>query len=160
MKRCLSAVLSAALLAGSLGIPAYAEEAVYPEVGSTYAVTEEATDTGRTIAPRGAYLLDGMSCISRAGTTKINISGTTNATKVCDKVVLTLYVERSTSYATGYGTYKKYTFSGENVYAIAKEVCDITVERGYYYRVKGVHSVTHNGKIETTNSVTDPLDYR
>lgn len=160
MKRCFSAVLSAALLAGALGIPAYAEEAVYSEAGSAYAITEVLTDTGRAAAPRGAYLLDGTSSIARESTTKINISGCTNATKVCDKVVLTLYVERSTSYATGYSTYKKYHYTAEDVYALVKGVSNITVERGYYYRVAGVHSVTHNGKTETTDSVTNPLDYR
>ena len=44
--------------------------------------------------------------------------------------------------------------------AYAKEVSNIKVDSGYYYRVKGVHSVTHNGVTETTDSVTDPIDYR
>ena len=73
---------------------------------------------------------------------------------------LTLYVERSESYATGYSTYKTYSYSADDVYSLVKEISNITVEEGYYYRVAGVHSVTHNGVTETTDSVTDPLDYR
>ena len=46
------------------------------------------------------------------------------------------------------------------VYSLAKGVSNIKVDSGYYYRVAGVHSVTHNGVTETTDSVTDPIDYR
>ena len=69
-------------------------------------------------------------------------------------------MERSTSYATGYSTYKSYYYTADNVYQLGKEISNITVERGYYYRVKGVHSVTENGTIETTDTLTNPLDYR
>ena len=73
---------------------------------------------------------------------------------------MTLFVERSTSYATGYGTYKSYSYSADNAYSLVKAISSIPVDRGYYYRVKGVHSVTENGVTETTNSVTNPIDYR
>ena len=43
---------------------------------------------------------------------------------------------------------------------LTKEIANIPVERGYYYRVKGVHSVTEGSTTETTNSVTNPIDYR
>ena len=125
----------------------------------TYTSTEDFASDEWSVAQRGAYLLDGTSCIARYGTNSIAISGCTNATQVCDKVRLTLYVERSTSYATGYGNYETYSYSAEDVYQVAKEVSNIPVERGYYYRVKAVHSVTHNGVTETTDSVTDPISY-
>ena len=53
-----------------------------------------------------------------------------------------------------------YTFNAEDVYQLAKEISNIKVDKGYYYRVAGVHSVTHNGVTETNNRVTDPIDYR
>lgn len=160
MKKLLSLVLCVVLSAGCVGMGARAEEATYPKVSHVYTTTEDFASDEWTVDQRGAYLGNGTSSIARASSTKINISGATNATKTCDTVRLTLYVERSKSYATGYSTYKSYYYSADDVYQVAKEISNITVEEGYYYRVAGVHSVTHNGVTETTDSVTNPIDYR
>lgn len=160
MKKLLSFLLSVTLLAGLFGMSANAEEVVYPKGSHTYVMTEDFSSDEWSTDLRGVHLNSGTSVIARAGTNKINISGATTAGHVCDRVVLTLFVERSTSYATGYGTYKTYTYSAEDVYQLGKEISNITVERGYYYRVKGIHSVTHNGVIETTDTLTNPIDYR
>lgn len=160
MKKFLSLVLSVLLLTGCFNINVFAEETLYPKVVHTYTATEDFASDEWSTAQRGAYLLDGTSCITRESTTQINISGSTNATQVCDKVRLNLYVERSTSYATGYSTYKTYSYSADDVYALVKGISNITVERGYYYRVFAVHSVTHGSTTETTDSVTNPIDYR
>lgn len=160
MKRFLGIVLSAVLLVEGAGVPVHAAESGNLQRESIYEITEQSANEERTVSPRGFYLSDGMSCIARAGTKLINISGMTNATKICDKLTLALYVERSTSYATGYGTYKSFLFTANNVYQLAKEISSIPIERGYYYRVKGVHMVTNNGVSETTDSVTDPIDFR
>lgn len=160
MKKILTFLLSVTLLAGCFGISANAEEAVYPKVSHVYTAEEDFASDEWSTDQRGAYLGNGVSVIARESVNLINISGSTNATQYCDKVYLTLYVERSTSYATGYSTYKSYYFSADNVYQLGKEISNIPVERGYYYRVYGVHSVTHNGVIESTDSLTNPLDYR
>lgn len=159
MKKLLGLVLSVTLLMGFVTFPAWAQETIYPKVMHTYTTTEDFSSDEWSTALRGAYLLDGMSCIARYGTKSIAISGCTNATQYVDKVILTLYVERSTSYATGYGNYRTYTYSAEDVYQLGKEISNIPVDRGYYYRVKAVHSVTHNGITETTDSVTNPISY-
>lgn len=160
MKKFLCMMLSMMLFAGCLNLPVFAAETTYPKVTHVYTSSEEYASDDWSVDQRGAYLLNGRSSISRADSTHIHISGNTNATQTCDKVRLTLYVERSTSYATGYGTYKTYTYSADNVYALDKAISDIKVDRGYYYRVTGVHSVTEGSVTETTNSVTDPIDYR
>ena len=160
MKKIFSLFLAMALLVGCIPVNACAEEAVHTKVTHSYLTTDDFASDEWSVDQRGAYLLDGTTSIARASTNYINISGITNATQKCDKVRLTLFVERSTSYATGYGTYKSYSYSADNVYQLSKAISNIKVDRGYYYRVKGVHSVTENGVIETTNSVTDPIDYR
>ena len=160
MKKILCMMLSMMLLAGVFQMPALAAETTYPKVSHEYTSNEDFASDDWSTDQRGAYLLNGRSTIGRADSTHIHLSGNTNATQTCDKIRLTLYVERSTSYATGYGTYKTYTYSADNVYQLNKEISNIKVDRGYYYRVKGVHSVTENGVMETTNSVTDPIDYR
>ena len=50
--------------------------------------------------------------------------------------------------------------ASKGVYKLTTEISNIEVDRGYYYRVKGVHSVTEGGVTETTDSVTNPIDYR
>lgn len=160
MKKILSLMLSFVLLAGIFGLDASAAETIYPMTIHELTATEDFASDDWMVGLRGAYLLNGTSTIARKDTTHISISGSTNATRVCDEVTLKLYVERSTSYGTGYSTYKQYTYTSENVYQVAKEISNIAIERGYYYRVKGVHSVLEGNTRETTNSVTNPIDYR
>ena len=160
MKKFLCMMLSMMLLAGAFQMPALAAEATYPKVSHEYTSNEDFASDDWSTDQRGAYLLNGRSSITRTDNTHISISGNTKATQTCDKVRLTLYVERSTSYSTGYTTYKYYTYSADNTYNLVKEISNIPVERGYYYRVKGVHSVTEGSTTETTNSVTNPIDYR
>ena len=160
MKKLLSLVLCVMLSVGCFGLNIFAQEATYPRASHVYTTTEDFASDEWSVDQRGAYLGNGTSTIARADSTHINISGATNASQRCDKVILTLYVERSTSYATGYGTNKTYHYTAEDVYSLVKEISNIKVDKGYYYRVAAVHSVTHNGVTETTDSVTDPIDYR
>lgn len=159
MKRLFSLVLSMALLLGCFQMNAFAQEATYPRVSHTYTTTDDFASDDWQVDLRGAYLLSGTSAITREDSSHVNISGDTTATRTIDTVRLTLYLERSKSYGTGYSTYKTYTYSANNVYQLAKEISNISVESGYYYRVKGVHSVTHNGTTECTDSVTNPIHF-
>lgn len=159
MKRLFSLLLSMALLLGCFQMNAFAQETTYPKVSHTYTTTEDFSSDDWQVDLRGAYLLSGTSSITKEDATHANISGNTNATRTCDNVILTLYLERSTSYGTGYGTYKTYHYTANNVYQLGKEISNIPVERGYYYRVKGVHQVTHNGVTECTDSVTNPIHF-
>ena len=159
MKRLLSLVLSMALLLGCFQMNAFAQETTYPRVSHTYITAEDFASDDWQVDLRGAYLGNGRSSITREDNSHVNISGSTKATRTVDTVRLTLYLERSKSYATGYSTYKSYSYSANNVYELGKEISNIPVESGYYYRVKGVHSVTHNGTTECTDSVTDPIHF-
>ena len=159
MKKLLSLVLGMAILVSCFGASASATEATYPMVLHTYTTTEDFASDEWVTAQKGAYLGNGRSSITRADSSHINISGVTTAMQTCDKVRLTLVVERSTSYATGYGSYKSYYYTADNAYQLAKEISNISVEKGYYYRVKGVHSVQEGSTIETTDSVTNPISF-
>jgi len=160
MKKFLCMMLSMVLLFGCFSLSVSAEETTYPKVTHVFTAEEDFASDDWSVNQRGAYLLNGRSTIGRADSTHIHISGNTNATQTCDKVRLTLYVEQSESYSTGYSTYRTYSYSADEVYKLTKEISNIEVDRGYYYRVKGVHSVTEGSVTETTNSVTDPIDYR
>lgn len=160
MKKLFGLILSMVLFVGCFGNAVFAQETTYPKATHVYTATEDYASDEWSVDQRGTYLGNGMSSITREDSTHINIAGSTTATRTCDKVKLILYVERSTSYATGYGTYKTYTYNAENVYQLAKEISNIKIDKGYYYRVKGVHSVTEGSVTETTDSVTNPIDYR
>ena len=160
MKKILSLMLSLVLLIGCFGLDVRAEETSYPMVIHELTTTEDFASDDWRVSQRGAYLGNGTTAITREDSTHINISGFTNATRVCDEVTLYLFVERSKNYSTGYSTYRSYSYTSENVYQVAKEISNIAIERGYYYRVKGVHSVLEGNTRETTNSVTNPIDFR
>lgn len=160
MKKFLCMMLSVLLFMGSFRLPVSAEEVTYPKVTHELTSTEDFASDDWSVDQRGAYLLNGRSSITRTDNTHISISGNTKATQTCDKIRLTLCVEQSESYYTGYSTYKTYSYSADNVYQLTKEISNIKVDRGYYYRVFAVHSVTEGGVTETTDSVTDPIDYR
>lgn len=161
MKRLLSLVLAVGIIFGSFDFSANAAEMVsYPMGFHTYTSTEDSASDEWRAAQRGTYLMSGTTTIVREDYTHINISGATTATQTCDEVVLTLYVERSKSYDKGYSTYTSFDYEANNVYQLVKEVANIKVERGYYYRLKGVHSVKEGSIRETTDSVTNPIDYR
>ena len=160
MKKLLCAMLSFLLFTTCISSNAFAAETTYPKVSHVYTVEDDSASDDWSVDQRGAYLSSGRSSITRTSNSLISISGNTIATQTCDKVRLTLYVERSTSYSTGYSTYKSYSYSADNAYTLGKEISNISVERGYYYRVTGVHSVTEGSTTETTNSVTNPIDYR
>lgn len=160
-RKILGLFLAAVFLASSINLNVCAQgTTVLPKVIHKYISGDDLSVDEWTNALRGAYLGRGSCVITRADSTHVHIGGDTDATRVCDEVELRLYLERSKSYATGYTTYKHYTFTEYNDYAVSKEISNIPVERGYYYRVVGVHYATHNGVTEGTNSVTNPIDYR
>lgn len=160
MKKLLCAMLSFLLFTTCISSNVLAAETTYPKVSHVYTVEDDYAADDWSTDQRGAYLLNGRSSITRTSNSLISISGNTKANQICDKVRLTLYVERSTSYSTGYSTYRSYSYSADNAYQLGKEISNIPVERGYYYRVVGVHSVTEGNVTETTDSVTNPIDYR
>ena len=159
MKKILSLLLSGALIVTMLGLPVKAEEVIYPKVYHVYTTDDEFMNDEWYAVQRGVYLLSGSCNIARAGGTYVNVIGSTKAVQDCDKVQLKLYVERSTSSSSGFTTYKSYSYSANNAHQLTKEILSIPVERGYYYRVRGVHSVTEGSKTETTSSLTNPLSF-
>lgn len=159
MKRIFCMMLSAALLIGCFGANAFAEEVSYPMVTHNRTSTEDSASDDWSVCQRGTYLGSGTCSMVKEDASHINISGGTTATRVCDEVTLILYVERSKNYSTGYSTYKTYEFTEKEVYQVAREISNISVEKGYYYRVAGVHSVLEGGTRETTDSVTDPIHF-
>lgn len=116
-------------------INAYAQEEKTEE-DYFYLLNDEAI-IGRTqVNPTGIYLMDGMSVIQDAGTGKIVAGGITNAAKQCD-VTVNVIVERLNG-----GSWVRVTsWSASKDYAwTVGSSKTLSVGRGYYYRVRSLHS--------------------
>ncbi len=118
-------------------------------------IEDEAEDTWYAVA-RGAYLSFGTTKVKRDGTGRVSISGTTNATRICDTLKLALYLDESSNNSS-YGTIATYHYSNKNDVSVSGYETGIRVTSGYYYSLRGVHSVTYNGTTETTDSCTDAI---
>lgn len=116
--------------------------------GSLLTSDSKVEGSWRAIA-RGNYLASGVGSIENHGNGVIKIAGSTLCNRVCDKVVVNLYLERLVNgswvsvdqrYHTAYNT----TQASYNT--------SLVVATGYYYRVQGVHMAVKGSTTETSNS--------
>lgn len=120
-------------------------------------VLTDKTEVGDTVyaRERGAYFSSGSGHLIIAGTGSVQVSGSTNAYQNVDEIKVTLRLQRLvngswTTVATLGPTtkYNTYYVSSSKTYSVA---------RGYYYRVKGSHSVKEGSKTESASSATDAV---
>lgn len=104
-------------------------------------------------APFGVYLSSGSGRISIAGTRKVTVVGSTSAYKKCDKVKVTLLLQRleGNSWVTVKISDTK-TAKNTNYVSISKTY---SVEGGYYYRVSGIHTAIKGSTTESSASYTN-----
>ena len=122
-----------------------------------YTTTEdEAIDTWYGVS-RGTYLESGTVGIVDAGKGKVNISGTTNAHSVCDKVKAGVYLDESENKSSGYGTIGVYHYEAKNASSCHGSEYHVSVTSGWWYMVRGVHSVTEGSTTETTDTQTSAI---
>ena len=153
---------SALLLAGTMllgsGTTVCAEE-VEPAGYHVYEVTEtEATDTWYGTG-KGAYLKAGISKILEDDASHVRGSGHTLAHKDYDRVYVRIYLDES---ETGTGSWTTLDYwTGEEFNASMAHVSSgpYRINKGNYYRVTGVHSVTQGETTETTGTCTDALKF-
>ena len=132
-------------------------EEITPPGYHIYTTTEdEVIDTWYGIA-RGTYLANGMSGLVEAGKGKVNVSGTTNAHSVCDTVKVGVYLDESENGRTGYGTIGSYYYSESNTSSCYGSKSNISVTSGWWYMVRGVHTVVEGSTTETTSTQTSGM---
>ena len=130
-----------------------AEEVTVPGYHEYITTEKEANDSWYGIA-RGTYLQSGTSGIVDAGKAKVSVSGTTNAHSVCDKVKVGVYLDESDDGGKSFGTIGSYYFEEQNTSSCHGSKANISVTSGWWYCVRGVHSVTEGSKTETTDTHT------
>ncbi len=99
---------------------------------------------------RGQYLQSGSSRIGLIGTGKIRVSATTIAQQVVSSVKVAVRVERlvNGSWVSCTG----WTASKNNTYTLTSAK-DLTVPRGYYYRVWSTHNAASDSGYSNTNAL-------
>ena len=155
-KKATMVVMSLFLVVGlwnSQVLTSKAEEVTVPGYHEYVTTENEAIDTWYGIA-RGTYLQSGTSGIVDAGKGKVNVSGTTNAHSVCDKVKVGVYLDESSDGGNSFGTIGSYYFEKQNASSCHGSKADISVTSGWWYMVRGVHSVTEGSTTETSSTQT------
>lgn len=154
IKMFLSIFLLLCALFGSMNVLA-ADDRV-GEIVDGSLLTEDSESTGTAYSrTRGAFLNYGSGGLSNPSGRTVSVSGRTVCYSNCDKVRVTLYLQRlvGSSWVTVATLGPKtatntYTVSASNSY---------TVKGGYYYRVSGGHVAIDDGSTESVVSVTNGL---
>lgn len=140
----------------SQGVLSYAEE-ITPPGYHEYIITEkEVIDTWYGIA-KGTYLARGTVGLVEAGKGKVNISGSTDAHSICDKVKAAVYLDEGTDAGSSFGTIGVYHFQEENTRSCYGTKSNISVTSGRWYMVRGVHTVIEGTTTETTDTQTSAM---
>lgn len=136
-------------LQSSQGIVQAAEEKVVVD-GSELLNGEEVVEAEMIPITKGEYLQTGSSSIGKIGTGKIKVSSTTIAQKKVATIKAGVMVERLVN--GNWVSYTSWTATKSNAYSLvtAKEM---TVPRGYYYRVCTTHIVNSDKGYSNTDGL-------
>lgn len=135
----------------------YADEPQYLGTivdGSVLTDQSEAEDLQQTRL-RNSYLAQGFVKITNNGNGVVGIGGSTDCFVTCDVVKLNLYLER-TKDGSGFSSYKRFEYTAKNTSMLGKSF-SYAVEKGYYYRLRGYHYASKNGKAENLGSRTNGI---
>lgn len=103
---------------------------------------------------KGTDLYRGGTQISKINSNTVNVYGFTFANHTCDSIDLYLFLEQ---YKNGsWSTYGIYEFTVDNASTLSKSK-NVTVEPGYYYRVRGYHRTYKDGRQESVGTTTDGI---
>lgn len=102
-----------------------------------------------SVQPRGYYLAEGTSSITKTGMYTISATGVTTAARKCNvSVMVTVQQFRNDKWYN----YTSWQVSNENAYT-ATISNTIYVDLGYYYRVVSVHGAETDSSSSSTNAI-------
>ncbi len=148
MRKKIAITVAAVLL--SLTVSGGAGEVKAATNVQNISATEESKLSEGLIQPRGQYLQSGSSSIGQIGSGKIKVSGTTIAQKVVSNIKVSVMVERQVK--GDWVSYTSWNASDTNSYFITTSKT-LTVPKGYYYRVRSVHSANTDAGHSNTNAI-------
>lgn len=151
------AVFAVVFVLSLSGKKVYAEEPQYlgnVVDGSVLTDGNEAEDFEQARL-RNSYLAQGFIKITNNGNGVVGIGGSTSCYVTCDVVKLNLYLERSKG-DSNFSSYKSFTYTVENDNSLTRSR-NYAVEKGYYYRLRGYHYASKDGKAENLISRTNGI---
>lgn len=154
---CFLAMFIGAIMLSFSGETVYAAEPQYlGEIvdGSVLTDDSEAEDY-QQVRLKNSYLYNGFVKITNNGNGIVGIGGSTSCFVTCDVVKLNLYLERSKG-DSNFSSYKSFTYTANNTHSLTKGL-SYAVEKGYYYRLRGYHYASKNGKAENLGSRTNGI---
>ena len=132
-------------------VTVYAEETLD---GSKLTYEEESTGEFHNVL-RGAILDSGRVTITNKGNCQINCYGNTSCFRICDRIELNIYLERSSG--SSWSSYTSWKYSTTDDTSLGRSNT-ITVPGGYYYRLRGYHACEKSGYgRESNSSFTDGI---
>ena len=156
-KKVLS-VLCAAMLLGtitSVTVPQVqaSDEQTKKVDGSYLTMQESASGTSQDEDTKGQYIMVGECSITKAGRNRIYVYSGTTANRTVNLVSTIVYVDQYIEEKDAWGQIDFWRKDAENDYFVSTSKY-ITVEPGYYYRVRADHFAGMQYPYESTYSFT------
>lgn len=158
-KRILSMLCSIAILCMMFAGVANAQEAdsdLKIVDGSYLTNGESSSGTSVPEGARGEYLMRGSCTISKAGLTRIYAYASTTANRTVNYLQTIVYVEQYNEEADAWGQVYAWVAEDFNDYYMSTDAA-VTVDPGYYYRVRAIHIAGDQYPYDETASVTDGI---
>lgn len=152
-KVCSLVVCISLILAFSSNVWAYDTNKEIIVDGSRLTTDLEAESTVENLS-KGNILNKGVASIGNNGNGSVNVSGTVFGSVVCDKLLLKMTLQR---YSNGYWyDVKSFSNTAYNTSYLTKSY-DVSVTKGYYYRVKAACFATKGSTSESKSPTTDGI---
>ncbi|MCI5903218.1 MAG: DUF6147 family protein [Blautia sp.] len=107
-----------------------------------------------TSLARSSHLNCGISTIKRVSSNEVSITSTTQGHHECDKLWLSMYLERKVDGV--YSTYKYWEFTALNSTSLTRSMT-VIVPSGSYYRLRAYHAAKEGTTKESTTTRTQGI---
>lgn len=121
--------------------------------GSQLLDAKESTVTLKSLA-KGNILNNGTASLANNGNGEVNVYGAVLGSVVCDKLLLKMTLQR---YSGGYWEDVKYFTDTKYNHSLLTKSYNVSVTKGYYYRVKAACLAYKGSTMESKTPMTDGI---
>ena len=152
---CMTVLLGSVVAVSASEVQA-SEEQTKKVDGSYLTMQESASGTSQNENAKGQYIMLGECSITKAGRNRIYVYSGTTANRTVNLVSTIVYVDQYMEDKDAWGQIDAWREDAENDYFVSTAKY-ITVEPGYYYRVRADHFAGMEYPYESTYSFTDGI---
>lgn len=152
---CMTVLLGSVMAVSAEEVQA-SEEQTKKVDGSYLTMQESASGTSQNENAKGQYIMLGECSITKAGRNRIYVYSGTTANRTVNLVSTIVYVDQYMEDKDAWGQIDAWREDAENDYFVSTAKY-ITVEPGYYYRVRADHFAGMEYPYESTYSFTDGI---